>query len=55
VKQTKTPNWIREQEAAAMLNYKPRTLREYSKKGILSINFTTVRGKKYHYNRTDIE
>jgi predicted site-specific integrase-resolvase len=38
-----------------MLNYKPRTLREYSKKGILSINFMTLRGKKFHYSKSDIE
>lgn len=51
----KQPNWITEDEAAKMLNYRPRTLRQYAKDGSLKINYTTVRGKKYQYNKSDIE
>ena len=52
---SKKIDWIKEAEAAEMLNYRPRTLREYAKSGKLPINYTAPRGKKYQYSKSDIE
>jgi predicted site-specific integrase-resolvase len=49
------PQWIKETEAAEMLGYKPIVLRKYAKSGKLSIAFHTIKGRKFQYDRTDIE
>lgn len=52
--------WIPESEAARLLDLKPRTLRKYVKGTKqffpkLNIAMTNVSGRKYQYNRFDIE
>lgn len=49
------PIFIPEVEAAKMLNYAPRTLRERAKHGDLRIAYTCINRRKYQYNRLDIE
>lgn len=49
------PDWINEETAAALLEYKPETLRKLVKAGRLDISWTTVRGRSYKYDRKDIE
>lgn len=49
------PDWIKEIEAATMLEYKPVTLRKLVKAGTLDISYTTVRGRSYKYDKKDIE
>lgn len=48
-------NWIKEEEAARRLGYKPRTLRIYAKAGIVDISYTAIRGRNYHYDEKGIE
>lgn len=47
--------WIKEDEAAKMLNLAPFTLRRYAKWGRLDIAFTTsIGGRKYQYDKAGI-
>lgn len=47
--------WLNEAEAAKLMNYKPETLRKLAKSGKLDIPYTTVRNRKYHYDKLSIE
>lgn len=49
------PDWITEEAAALLLDYKPETLRKLVKAGTLDISYTTVRGRSYKYDKKDIE
>jgi hypothetical protein len=49
------PIWIPEDVAAAMLNYQPYTLRRLAKSGKLDIAYSAPTGRKFHYNKLDIE
>lgn len=49
------PIWISESEAAQLMGYHPRYLREIVKNGKLEIAYTAPTGRKYHYNKVDIE
>jgi predicted site-specific integrase-resolvase len=47
--------WIKEQEAAEMLGYKPETLRKLVKSGKLNIAFTCLNNRKFLYCKNNIE
>jgi predicted site-specific integrase-resolvase len=51
----KSPNWIKESEAAQMIGISPETLRRYTKAGKLDISYTSVRGRNFQYDQNDIE
>jgi predicted site-specific integrase-resolvase len=51
----RSPDWVKESEAAEKLGYKPATLRRYVKRGSLNIAYTTLRGRRFQYNMTDID
>lgn len=48
------PEWIEEKAAAAMVGYQPRTLRKYAKSGKIEVNFTSLFGRKFFYNKHDL-
>ncbi len=47
-------NWIDEEQAAKMVNRKPRTLRKLVKSGKLKIAYSAPLGRKFHYLESDI-
>jgi predicted site-specific integrase-resolvase len=49
------PQWISENEAAALMGYAVRTLRQYAREGRLPINYTRVNYKTFEYNKVDID
>lgn len=51
------PEWISETEAAAMLGLTPATFRRYVKDAnrCMGINYTSVNGRHFQYNKPDIE
>lgn len=42
-------SWLKEKQAAELLDYKPRTLRRKVKSGELKIPFTHLNHRKYKY------
>jgi hypothetical protein len=49
------PIWVPEDIAAAMMNYQPYTFRRLVKSGKLDIAYSAPTGRKYQYNKLDIE
>lgn len=46
--------WVKEDLAAEMLGYKPRTLRKAVKDGSINIAVTNTNGRNWQYNRKGI-
>lgn len=49
------PIWIKEDEAAKMMDYAPASLRRRVKDGRLAIAYTSINNRKYKYDKTDIQ
>jgi hypothetical protein len=49
------PEWLDENAAAKYLGFHPRVLREYVKKGKLNIAYTNINGRKFKYEKGDID
>lgn len=46
--------WIHEKEAAALFNWEPRTLRKRAKAGMVPVQYKSVQGRNYRYNRSQL-
>ena len=47
--------WIKESEAAKMVNRKPRTLRKLVVAGTWNVTYTTLNGRSYCYDEKGIQ
>lgn len=48
-------NWLNEQDAAKLINRKPRTLRKKVKAGTWNVAYRTIEGRCFQYAEKDLE